>query len=168
MPLELASLLRQKEPLRQFDFEVLLTLPGVDLTSITLAVETAFLPNMTNEEIELPFWNSRIWVAGKANYETGTMTIRDFVDPNTAAAVGIWYDRVYDHQNGGTIGLQVDYKAQGSFLVYSVGHDGGVPVRTYALEGVWPTSLNYGTVDYTANDIVKMELTVRYDAAYLE
>jgi len=167
---ELATRLQSYEPVRQFDFEIDIALPGGSPggESIKISVESAFLPNVTNEEIELPYWNSRIWVAGKASYETGTLTLRDFVDAGTAATIWNWYQKVYDAgsfggASGGTIGRQSDYKATADVIAYSVGHDGGDEAGHWFLAGVWPTAVNFGTLDYTANDIVKIEVTLRYE-----
>jgi len=162
MPVLKATTLVAYEPARQFDFDIkIYDIAGSK--DVTLSVESGFLPNVTNEEIELPFFNSRIWVAGKASYETGTLTVRDFIDQQVASNIWNWYQRVYNSVSG-YLGRQTEYKKKADITTYKVGlTEGAIAASKWKISGVWPTAVNFGTLDYTANDIVKIELTLRYE-----
>jgi len=156
MPLLPASAepIRLSDPIRSFDFEVVIP-PYIP----SLAVETAFFPNVSVEEIELPFRNSRTWVAGRANVEPGTMTCRDILQFKTAGNIWNWYLTVYNVLTGG-IGLTSQYKKNGTILAYL---SNGTPYSGWTIVGAWPTTCNFGVADYNANDVVKIETTIRYD-----
>lgn len=48
-------------------------------------------------------------------------------------------------------------------------YDGtGEVVEKWILEGVWPNNIEFGELDYSSNDAVTVDLTLRYDRAYVE
>jgi len=159
----LASMAGAYEPQRQMDFEVELELGGnPDFSeAITLSVDVGFLPNESNEEIELHYLNDKVWVAGKYSVDAGTLTCKDIINAPTAEAIAYWRSLVYNHENG-KIGLAKDYKKQGSILLYS---SEGSATRTWNIEGAWPQAVNWGTLDYSSSEKNQIELTIRYDRA---
>jgi hypothetical protein len=44
----------------------------------------------------------------------------------------------------------------------------GAPIETWSLYNPWIKSVNFGDLDYEADDLVNVELTMRYDWATLE
>jgi len=128
---------------------------------LAFSLESGFLPNESNEEIEIQYANERRYVAGKALFETGSLVVKDFVDKGTADTVVKWRKTVYD-QATGKVGLAKEYKKNASIVLF--GPEGSFK-REWRLEGVWPQAVNYGTLDMTANDKVTIEITLRYDKA---
>ena len=130
---------------------------------IRLAVETGFGPNESNEEIEIPYLNDKRYVAGSARFETGELTLRDFVDEAVANIIYNWRRKIYDPATG-RIGLARQYKTVANIILFA---PDGTYERVWELHGVWPTTVNWATtLDYNAGtDIVKITCTMRYDRA---
>lgn len=56
---------------------------GVDSGDIIeLACDTAGLPTVTNDPIELDYGNSNVKVAGKATVDDVTVAVKDFIEPD--------------------------------------------------------------------------------------
>jgi len=54
------------------------------------------------------------------------------------------------------------YAGMGVLIMY----DGcGKPMETWKLEHVWPTSINFGDLDYSSSEESNIELTLRYSTA---
>jgi len=159
MPEMSAMSISKTDPVRQFDWY--LNIP--EFGDLELSIEVAFLPNLSVEEIELPYRNSRTWVAGKGNIETGTITCRDVISDTTAQRFWDWYIKVYNPETG-EIGYTDVYKEDGDINTLD---SMGVTVARWNLSGLWPQSVNFGTLDFSANDVVKIETTLRYDRARL-
>ena len=68
------------EPLRTFDwlFEAHVA-SRVDQETIALSLESGFIPNESNEELEVFYMNERVYAAGKALYDVGLLTIQTLV-----------------------------------------------------------------------------------------
>ena len=49
---------------------------------IELACDTAGLPTVTNDPIELDYGNSNVKVAGKATVDDVTVAVKDFIEPD--------------------------------------------------------------------------------------
>lgn len=159
MPEMSAMTISKTDPVRSFDWYLNIT--GLELE---LSIEVAFLPNMSVEEIELPYRNSRTWVAGKGNIDPGSITCRDVISDRTASKFYEWYKQVYDPETG-EIGYTDVYKKDGDMYTLDTM---GQTVATWNLAGIWPQSVNFGTLDFSANDAVKIETSLRYDRAILD
>jgi len=157
----LAEMKGRYEPQRAFDWLVEFPIAGGQEV-VKMTVEQAFLPTEMNEPIELHYGNEVQYAAGKARWEFGQLSIRDMVDLDVARYISNWRARVYDPV-GGDIHFAKDYKEQGYVILLAP--DGSVE-RTWKVEGLWPTSVSYGALDYTANDIVRIQCTVAFDRAY--
>lgn len=157
---QLAQMNGAFEPQRQYQWTLsIVGLEGSDV--IEMALRTAALPSTSSDEIELPFMNSRVYVAGKRSYENGSIALNDFVDKNTAAIIHKWDLRVFDPETGGQ-GYAKDYKKSGLLVLYDPPLKDS---RIWELRGIWPQAINYGSLDYSASDGVQIELTLRYDKA---
>jgi len=129
--------------------------------TLELALRTGFLPSISNEEIEIPYMNSRVYVAGKHMVEAGTIAFNDYVDKNTAGILAEWRKLVYDEETG-AIGLAANYKKEGIITLYGPNFE---TKREWKIRGMWPQNIVYGTLDYGASDVVQIETTFRYDDA---
>lgn len=130
---------------------------GKDL--IVLSLVSGALPPEASEEIELPYGNESRWVAGKIQYESIPLVVRDYVDRAVRQTLIDWRKQVYDPTTG-NVGLPSQYKKTGDIILYS--SEASIK-RTCRLKGLWPQALNPGTLDMTGADNVQIELTLRYD-----
>ncbi len=128
---------------------------------LELALRTGFLPTDGSEEIEIPFMNSRVYVAGKKILDTGSITLVDYVDKNIAGIIAAWRKMVFNPDTG-AIGYARTYKKAATITLYAP--DFSVE-RVWRLSGLWPANVNYGAIDYGTSDVVNIELTMRYDNA---
>ena len=125
-----------------------------------IAIESAALPNDSNEEIELPVGTQVLYYAGRLKPENMAVVCRDFVDSSTYAFIETWRSKVHNKTTART-GFKSEYA--GTARIQLNGPDG--VIREWKLTGIWPQALNRGAADMTSNDIIKLDVTFRYDLA---
>lgn len=152
------------EPVRKnnFVFEIILDDPNHQ-EAIALSVASGFHPEEENDDVEMSFGNEKRYAAGRVSFAEGTLTVRDYVDAVTFAALHAWRRLVYDPATGG-VGNAADYKKQCHVRVHG---PNGVAVRTWTLVGAYPKRAKWGESDYATSDQNMIELTIRYDKAFL-
>jgi hypothetical protein len=146
------------EPQRVYNFS--LAINGLNDTK--LALESMTLPTKMVSEIELNFLNTRRYVAGRASYEALPIVIKDVIQGSTANEINNWHQTVFDPGTG-HIGLASRYKRNGEIILF--GPDGSAE-RTWILEGCWPTVVNFGSLDYNSDDVVRLEMQLRFDRCF--
>jgi len=150
------------EPMRTNNFALEIAgLPGEGTNNLRLALETINLPTESNDEVELHYLNERRYVAGKVMFEGGSLTVKDFVTENVMKSVVQWRQQVYDPETG-KIFAASNYKKAADLLVF--GPD-GQNERKWRLIGLWPQNANYGSLDMSNADLLRIEITLRYDKA---
>src|SRR5262245_14527595 len=165
----LASVGTGFEPQRAHNFAVEFSgIPGPgDSDLLTLSIETATLPRCTNEPVTLPYGNEEVFVAGRARWEQGSMTLRDWIDRPVAQTLLNWRNIVYNPFTG-SIGLATNYKKQASIVLFGPNSQEGTPTyeRVWKLVGVWPMDVSLASLDMSRNDIVHITVVLRYDKAF--
>jgi hypothetical protein len=141
-------------------------------------VKLASRPNLTIEETEINFLNSKMYIPGKASWETITVTLYDLSGSDTSAGVTALYSWLATTFNftqkgvpysqsslpgqrggGGTSGNGGGYSATAFLDLY----DGcGNNLENWQLDRVWPQAVNFGELDYSSSEEVTIELTLRY------
>lgn len=129
--------------------------------TLELSVRSAFLPSESSEEIEIPHMNGRVYVAGKYQFETGSVVFHDYLDKGTANIIKAWRKLVADPETG-RIGMASVYKRKGEVVMYAP--DFSIK-RWWDLHGLWPQMANFGALDYSASDVAQVEVTFRFDKA---
>jgi len=125
-------------------------------------VKVASRPSMTLEATQLNFLNEAYWIPGKAVYEAMNVTFLD-VAPKEPASANLykWLGSVYQFWNQNRkMGVSASqYAAAGVLTLY----DGcGNPIEAWQFADLWPTSIKFGDLDYSSNDVVTIELSLRY------
>jgi hypothetical protein len=146
------------EPQRVYNF----TLNIDGLENSRLALESLSLPTKMVSEIELNFINTRRYIAGRASFEAIPIVVKDTIDGSVANELNRWHLDVFDPQTG-HIGLASRYKRDATIILF--GPDGSSE-RTWTLEGCFPTVLNFGSADYNSDDVVRVEMNLRYDRCF--
>jgi len=136
-------------------------LPGDGKDLILLSLVSSALPTETSETIEIPYGNSVRKVAGKTTFESIPLVVNDFVDRDVRAALMAWRAQVYE-PNTENVGRPSAYKKEGSLVLQA---SDGTLSRKCRLQGLWPSSLNGGTLDMSSAEPVQIELTLEYDKA---
>lgn len=156
-------------PKLQYRFRVTLENFGVsgDTQELTKQVIDASRPNVQFDQIEIPVYNSRVYLAGKHQWQAVTLTLRDDVNGNVTRIVGEQLQKQFDffNQSGGTSGQ--DYKFLQRIEVLDGGNgtnDVGV-LETWELYGCYLTQVDYGSMAYATNDPMTVSLNIQYDNA---
>lgn len=126
-------------------------------------VKVASRPNLAIEETELNFLNAKTWIPGKAAWETITVTYIDVATLDNKPLFD-WLASVYNFTDPIRLqmgGKRSDYSGTGVLKMW----DGcGVLLETWVMDDLWPTSVNFGDLDYAASDEATIELTLRYSS----
>ena len=123
-------------------------------------VKTAARPNLDIEEVQVDFLNSTTWFPGKARWQQMTVTYHD-VDDNLMAPLYEWMVDIYDFQDhlGKRQTEKEGWTGTGTLTLY----DGcGGKLETWTLFNMFPTSINFGDLDYSNSEISTVDLSLRY------
>lgn len=131
---------------------------------ITLSVASCSLPNISNDPIELPFGNSKVKVAGQAQFEDVSLVVNDYIVADIEQQLWAWRKQVFDPTTM-AVGWAESYKHNGR--LYQYGPDGTV-LRMWRLIGAWPTSFESAEFNYDGSDKKQITMTVSVDQAYPE
>jgi hypothetical protein len=145
------------EPKRQHQF--ILEVNGIP----SYLVKAASKPSMTNGEVVLDMINVKRYVKGKSEWNTITMTLYDAIVPSGAQAVMEWV-RLHHESATGRDGYSSFYKKE--VRLHQLSPLGEV-IEEWILHGAFLTESNFGTLDWTSDSVQEIELTVRYDWAFL-
>lgn len=145
------------EPKRQHQF--ILEVNGIP----SYLVKAASKPSLTNGEVTLDMINVKRYVKGKSEWSTITMTLYDAIVPSGAQAVMEWV-RLHHESATGRDGYSSFYKKE--IRLHQLSPLGEV-IEEWILHGAFLTESNFGTLDWTSDAVQEIELTVRYDWAFL-
>lgn len=130
----------------------------------TQQVMTVDKPKITQEPVKLDVYNSVAYVAGKHEWQTITVKLRDDITNSIAQLVGYQMQKQVNHYEQTSPSAGVNYK----FDMYIETMDGGnvTVLEQWFLEGCWITETSSEGLDYAEGaGVQSIELTVRYDNA---
>ena len=156
-------------PKLKFRFRVSFLNFGVSqpTTELTKQVIDFKRPTLTFDPIEIPIYNSRVYLAGKPTWETVTCTLRDDAQGQVTRLVGEQLQKQFDFMEQASAAAGIDYKFQTNFEVLDGGNGGSEPtvLETWELYGCFLTQTDYQNAEYSSNDPMTISLTIRYDNA---
>lgn len=128
-------------------------------------VKLAARPQLEIEEQELNFLNGVTWVPGKGRWQPITVTYVDVPDQEMQGLYS-WIATVYDFNN--PVNLKQSEKSGWAGTALLTMYDGcGYPLEFWLLQSCFPTSINFGDLDYANSEESTVELTLRYsEVAY--
>ena len=150
----------QYEPLRKNRW--LLRFPD-DLGIQEWWCASASRPQIRQEETEIPFLHTSTYVVGRYTFETMQVTLRDPIGPSASQAVAEWV-RLHSEVVTGRQGYAAGYKRDVELELLD---PTGVCVQKWVLKNCMITSVNGGELSYDSNDLATIELTLRFDYAFL-
>ena len=133
-------------------------------------VKTASRPQLEVDELEIQFLNASTWIPGKARWQPLNIT---YIDVAGDAMKGLynWAATIYNFQKYGEKGVELyqserkGWTGTGLLGIY----DGcGNVVEKWTLNGCFIQSINFGDLDYGSNEECTIDLTIRFDRAFLE
>ena len=156
-------------PKLQFRFRVNFFSFGTigDTVSLTKQVIDCARPQVQFQEITLPVYNSTLYLAGKATWQTLAINIRDDASGTVSRIVGQQLQKQMDFVEQASAASGQDYKFQTNIEILDGGNgtEGPVVLETWELYGCFVQTANYNTLNYATNEAVTIALTLRYDNA---
>jgi hypothetical protein len=154
-------------PKLKYRFRVTLLGFGVEgSTELTKQVVDVTRPKVGFEEIELPIYNSKIYMAGKYTLEPVTLNVRDDASGNVVKLIGQQIQKQFDFFEQASARSGIDYKFTTRIEVLDGGNGGtlgaGV-LETTELYGCFLQNADYGDLNYGTNEVVQIALTIRFD-----
>lgn len=137
------------------------------VTELTKQVMDFTRPQVQFDEITVDAYNSRVKLIGKPTWQDITINLRDDASGNVSKLVGEQIQKQFDFMEQSSAAAGIDYK----FITVCEMLDGGNGVNTPNVLETWQiygcllSQVNYGEVNYTSNDPVKVQLTVKFDNA---
>ena len=124
-------------------------------------------PVVNFEEIEIPVYNSRAYLAGKHAWDPITLNLREDVNNNVQKLVGEQLQKQFDFFEQSSAASGIDYKFTTRIEILDGGNGANVPnvLETFELYGCFVQNANYNSLAYATNDPVSITLAIRYDNA---
>ena len=146
------------EPKRKFRW--VLAVEGID----AFLVKGAARPSYSIEEIELPFINSRRYLAGRLSFSDMSVTLYDPIAPSGAQQVMEWI-RTHSETVSGRAGYADFYKRD---IQLKMLDPIGTVVELWDIKGAFLTAADFGSLDYGASDPSEISITIRFDNCVLQ
>lgn len=124
-------------------------------------------PSVSFEEIEIPIYNSRIYLSGKHTWEEVSCEIRDDAGGNVAKLVGEQMQKQFDFMEQASAASGIDYKFTTKCEILDGGNGTSAPtvLETWELYGCFLKSANYNELNYSESAPVTITLGIRFDNA---
>lgn len=124
-------------------------------------------PQVSFEEIQIPIYNSRAYLAGKHEWQAVTLNLREDVNNRVQKLVGEQLQKQFDFFEQSSAASGIDYKFTTRVEILDGGNGANTPniLETFELYGCFITNANYNELNYANNDPVNVTLEIRYDNA---
>ena len=120
-------------------------------------------PSAKIKSVEIPFLNTSTYVAGRFDWEEIKVTFKDPIGPSASQALMEWF-RLHAESVTGRMGYAAGYKRD---IDLEMLDPTGVVVEKWILEGTFISSLNFGDLDYSRDELVNITCSLRMDRCIL-
>ena len=138
--------------------QFMVTMGGAGATGLTnnfhFLCRSAQVPALTIGEVAVPYRGRVIYLAGDRTYDAWTVTIMNDRNYSVRAFLENWMDDMSDI--GGT--TKANALSAASYYANATVQQldrNNQSIRTYKLEGLWPTTLDAIDLSYDANDAIE-------------
>jgi len=156
-------------PKLQYRFRVSFENFGISTptTELTKQVIDVTRPQLTFENMEIPIYNSKVYLAGKHTWNPLTVNLREDVSNNVQKLVGEQLQKQFDFMEQASAAAGVDYKFATRIEILDGGNGAYTPnvLETWEVYGCYITEANYGSLAYANNEPVQVTLNIQYDNA---
>ena len=156
-------------PKLKFRFRVTFENFGVSqpTTELTKQVMDFKRPTLSFEEMIIPIYNSKVYLAGKPNWEPVTCMLRDDAGNEVSKRVGEQLQKQFDFMEQSSASSGIDYKFLTRFEVLDGGNGANeaTVLETWELYGCYLSNTDYADANYATNEPMTVALTIRYDNA---
>jgi hypothetical protein len=153
-------------PKLRYRFRVNLLAFGAEAsTELTKQVADVTRPTVNFEEMEIPVYNSRVYLAGRQQLETITLTLRDDATGLVQKLVGQQLQKQFDFVEQASARSGIDYKFTTSIEMLDGGNGANAPtvLETFRMYGCFLQNVNYNELAYDSNEPATVSLTIRFD-----
>jgi hypothetical protein len=156
-------------PKLKFRFRVTFENFGVSQpsTELTKQVIDFKRPTLEFEEITIPIYNSKVYLAGKPTWTAVTCNLRDDAGGEVTKRVGEQMQKQFDFMEQASASSGIDYKFLTRFEVLDGGNGASeaTVLETWEMYGCYLSQADYGDANYATNEPMTVALTIRYDNA---
>ena len=140
---------------------------STDRVELTKQVSEITRPTAVFNEQTIDVYNSKVYLVGKPNWETLSVTLRDDAGGNVSKLVGEQVQKQFDFAEQSSASSGIDYKFVLRFEMLDGGNGANEAnvLETWELYGAFINNVNYGDMNYSSNDPATIALTIRYDNA---
>lgn len=133
---------------------------GLELTQ---QLQSVTKPKLSHEEVPVHSYNSIAYYAGKHQWDTITLVVRDDLTNTVSRLVGHQMQKQMNHFEQTAFAAGVNYK----FTTYIEVMDGGndVVVETWTLEGCFIQAIDYSDLEFSDSQYQTITMTIRFDNA---
>jgi len=119
-------------------------------------------PNISFKEMEAQHLNETIFYPSKPEWKPIPLSLYDIKKNNPVTK---WLSYVYDAKNDAGWFPSKGFKRDCSLEMY----DGcGAIIEKWKFENAWPQNIEFGELDMSSSEVMTIDLTLRYDRAYIE
>lgn len=122
-------------------------------------------PGLTFKEMDAQHMNETIYFPSKPEWKPINLSLYDI--KKASNPVMNWIKKTYNVTSDGSYwtpsasGFKID-------TCYLELYDGcGETIEQWVFKNVWPNSIEFGDLDMSTADVITIDLTLRYDRAYL-
>jgi len=128
-------------------------------------------PAITVSESEHVYLNHKFYYPGRVEWNTVSLTLADPINPDAAETMMAILDQAgyklpTSPAEFTTISKAKAVDALGQVTIQQLGSE-GEPIETWVLVNAWVKDVKFGELDYTSDDMVDVEIELRYDFAHL-
>jgi hypothetical protein len=161
-------------PKLKFRFNAIFSNFGVStglLTNLSQQVMDIKRPSVNFNPITIDVYNSKVYLAGKPEWQEITVQVRDDAGNNCAKIIGEQVQKQFDFMEQASASSGIDYKF---ILLYNIldggngtnnGSNGPTVLESWELGGCMLSQVDYGDFNYATNEPATITMTVRYDNA---
>lgn len=131
---------------------------------IRVSVSKASVPHFKQSPIAVKRGNNTMKFAGAPEFDSGSLTLNDFIGAGTKDVLLAWQSKAYDVRTE-KVGLASDYKRDAYLLEYTPDYQ---LVRTWKLMGCWISGLSEDPYSHDSADKHTIEATIEYDKAWID
>jgi hypothetical protein len=147
------------EPKKQHQFVM-----SIDDSIPAFLIKASAKPSISNGEITLDHINVQRYVKGKSVWNSIAVTLYDAIVPSGAEAVMRWI-RLHHESLTGRDGYSSYYKKE--IRLRQLDPLGEIK-EEWILHGAFIVDSNFGSLDWSSEDVVNIEMALRYDYAVLD
>ncbi len=153
----------QPKPKHRFRVRVVNFGPIAGGLELTQQVVSVGRPTVAQSPVEVHSYNSLAYYAGKHQWNSIDLTVRDDVTNSVSRLVGHQEQKQMNHFQQTTPLAGSNYKFEMFIETLDGGNDG--VLERWELEGCFLEQINYDQFDYSTADAMTIQMTVRYDNA---